>query len=165
MANGAPRLGYRGYRLRSVVFFLFFAGYAIVALIGDRYSERGEYFPVFSWSLFSRPSDRVGILEVLVHRIGDRGFDPPVRYSSLRSEFGLAQSTDAPKAVRRFVRGMNGPPEEAEARRRVVEARLFEGKPVEYEIRRTLFRPLERYHEGTEIDHWVLGRFTTGGQR
>lgn len=165
MGNAAPGHGYAGYRLRAVLLFLFLSGYAVLAFAGDLYSERGEFFPAFSWSLFSRPSDRIAILEVMVYRIDDRTFDPPVRYTSLRDEFGLAQSTDAAKTVRRFVRGMSGPVEEAEARRRVVEARLFEGKPVEYEIRRTQFVPLERYREGTEIDHWVLGRFTTGGGR
>lgn len=161
MANAAPRPGYGGYRLRSVLLFVFFLAYAIVAVLGDYRSERGEYFPVFSWSLFSRSLDRLVLLEVMVHRLGDREFDPPVRYTSLKDEFRLAQSTDAAKAVRRYVRGMNGPADEARARRRVVEARLFEGKPVDYDIRRTLFVPLERYHDGTVIDQLVLGRYQT----
>lgn len=165
MGNAAPKHGYAGYRLRYALLFLFFFGYAAIALLGDRYSERGEFFPVFSWSLFSHATEYFLLLEVMVHRVGDREFDPPVRYSSLDSEFRLAHSSDVGKTLHRYVMGLNGPEEEVRARRRVVEALLFDGKPVEYELRRTLFKPLERYEKGTDINHWSLGPFTTEDRR
>ena len=165
MQNAVPRYDYAGYRRRWILLFLFFFGYVVIALLGDRYSERREFFPVFSWSLFSHATEYFLLQEVVVHRIGDREFDPPIRYSSLEGEFRLAGSAGAGKILHRYVTGLSGPEEEATARRRVMESQLFDGKPVEYEIRRTLLKPLEHRQDGTEINRWSLGPFTTGDDR
>jgi hypothetical protein len=52
---GRTQLSYsvRGYTVRKTLLIVFVAAYVAVAYAGGRHSPRGEYFPVFSWSLFT----------------------------------------------------------------------------------------------------------------
>jgi hypothetical protein len=65
--------------------------YAAVAFRGGIDSPRGEFFPVFNWSLFTYVSPTRGLLELHVKRIGDRTFDTPVNYFDLGTYFASAR--------------------------------------------------------------------------
>jgi hypothetical protein len=57
----------------------FIASYVVVAYLGGKVSHRGEFFPVFNWSLFTHVSPVRGLLELYVVRVGDKTFDRPVK--------------------------------------------------------------------------------------
>ena len=163
MSGRSP--SYRGYQRRYALLVLFFAAYAVVAVAGDRYAPRGEFYPVFSWSLFTYVPDVRGDTEVVVHRVGDRVFDPPVPYTALKDDFAAAggRAVDAYKAARGLVDSSYTEPEGFDARRRMMEKVLFDGRTdVEYEIRMIAFRPLERWRDGAVLTSKSFGRYTTG---
>ncbi len=58
-----------------------------VAYAAGRHSPRGEYFPAFSWSLFTYACPVRGLLELHVRRIGDRTFDASLKYFELDDYF------------------------------------------------------------------------------
>lgn len=159
---------YAGFRIRYVLLTAFFSAYVGVAFAGYFFSPYREYYPVFSWSLFSQVPDLRTQLEVVVHRIGDREFDPPVPYERLGDEFPAARGRDSgpAKSVGRLGRALIAMPERVDAQRRVTEAWLFDNRSdVEYELRLVAFRPLERWRDGTTVREKTIGRFRTGESR
>ncbi len=136
--------------------------YALIALAGNLMAPKGEYFPFFSWSLFSTvPSDK-STFELHIYRIGDMVIDPPQNFFALREYFEAAQarSSRVSKAARRFGRALRWEREDAAAFREVFEAHLLrEHSAVEYAIVRVRYRPLERWRTGV-VDHQeVVARF------
>lgn len=160
--------GYRSYRFRSAALMTFFVCYVVVAVAGSNFATRGEFFPVFSWSLFSRVENPKVDWRVLIHRIGQERFDPPKNFYALTDRFPLARnrSTDASKTTRLFGYGIYHELDTVEETREVFEKRLFQDQPdVEYEMLLTRFDPLERWRHGTDIAVKSYGVFTTGDDR
>lgn len=139
--------------------------YGVVAYEGGARSPRGEYFPVFNWSLFSHVGSVRGLAEIRVHSIGDTRFEKPADYFTLDSYFASARnrSTDLRKSLDRFGRAyMSGRAQEADEWRRLVELRHLSGRGrVKYEIVGTEFNPLERWKTGRVRREFVLGQFET----
>lgn len=159
------RRHYAGYRWRAAGLVVFFVSYVAIALMGYRFSQYGEYYPVFSWSLFSRVYADQAQWELVVRRVGERDFNPPVPYHTLRGDFNLARSRDsgAIKAAKRLVRALVSAPQDVAAQKAMFERQVLDGiSGVDYEIRYVRFRPLDRWHEGTIIGFDSYGRFTSG---
>lgn len=157
--------GLAGYRWRKTGMGLFFAAYASVAILGDRYSPMFEYYPVFSWSLFSHSPAVHTIWELRIHRIGEQRFEPPVNFYDLPEHFSMARNHDSGllKAANRLAQAVFAAPDEVPARRRMIERQVLDGvRDVDYELVAVSYRPLERWREGTVIDATSYARFVSG---
>ncbi len=82
----------RSYQARKWAVPTFIAIYVVVAVIGGMRSPRGEYFPVFNWSLFSYIAESRTLPEIYVTRIGDKSFVPAKPYSDLGEYFETARN-------------------------------------------------------------------------
>jgi hypothetical protein len=157
----------QSYTTRKGIIFLFVVAYGLVAYLGGKTSPRGEYFPVFNWSLFTHVAPVRGLLEVHVSRIGDRVFEQPVNFFELDQYFPTAQkrSTDLKKTLEQIARAaQRGDEKKVAALRGILEQRHLGGHgTVAYEIRYVVFRPLERWKTGRVMRQRVLASFETGG--
>ena len=155
----------QSYTVRKGIIFLFVVAYGLVAYVGGKMSPRGEYFPVFNWSLFTHVAPVRGLLEVHVSRIGDRIFEQPVNFFELDQYFPTAQarSTDMKKTLEQIVGAtQRGDQKQVAALRGILERRHLGGHgTVAYEIRFVVFRPLERWKTGRIMRQHVLARFET----
>jgi hypothetical protein len=163
--RNARDLSTTGYTARKTLLALFVLTYAVVAFWGGKTSPRGEFFPVFNWSLFTYVKPERSLLELYVLRIGDRTFERPVNYFELDAYFPSARqrSTDLRKTMEGISNAaQHGDREQLERLRRVLETRHLSGQgPVLYEIRRVKFRPLQRWRTGKVISHELKARIQT----
>jgi len=153
---------YQRYLTQRRIILLFVAAYVAVAYLGGRMSPRGEFFPVFNWSLFTYVAETRSLPEVYVYRIGNERFASPRPYSELGAYFELARkrSTDGKKILERALRARE--PEERRQLVRVLENRLFDGQAqVDYEIRIVRFNPLHRWRDGAIQQSVTIYRNTT----
>src|SRR5688572_5652343 len=99
--RSSARRTYRVHRLAAVAFVV---AYIAVAWVGGRYSRRGEYFPVFNWSLYTYVSPIRSLYELYVLQVGDRTFESPVPYAKLASYFDSqrVRSTNVKKTLQRM---------------------------------------------------------------
>jgi hypothetical protein len=162
----ATRYTLRGHTFRKLMVALFTTAYVAVAYVGGEVSPRGEFFPVFNWSLFTYVHPVRALLELYVVRIGDKTFDKPVHYFELDDYFETARnrSTDLKKTLERYVMARNaGDTETMQKLRGVIERQHLGGHgTVEYEIRYVVFQPVDRWRNGTILRQAVLARATTG---
>lgn len=139
------------------------ACYGLVAVCGDWFSVRKEYFPVFSWSLFSKVPERRFTFELYIHRVGDNVFSEPVIFYELGEHFPSARrrKPEISKAMKNLGRALKDDLASLETRRAVFEGLLLKHqKSVDYEIVRVVFRPLERWHSGQLDSVQSFGTFT-----
>lgn len=152
------------YQWKKLMIFLFFIAYTVISFNGYLYSLRGEYFPVFSWSLFSEVRNPAEKVEVEIIRIGDTEFSEPVNYFDLPEYFSsaAARSTNVTKAALRLMQLHLKDPAGSEQMRRVFEENYLDGNgTVAYRLVLVRFDPLERFRSGAVIGHLVLAEFVT----
>ena len=58
--------------------------YVFIALLGNKLSSNGEFFPFFRWSLYSVVPNKTELPFVLVNKIGDSTLTTPVNLIDLR---------------------------------------------------------------------------------
>src|SRR5687767_9663083 len=99
-----PRFTRKSHAACKLALVVFVAWYAVVADWGGETSARGEFFPVFNWSLFTYVKPVRGLLELYVVRIGDHTFPQPINYFELDSYFATVRnrSTDLKKTMERL---------------------------------------------------------------
>lgn len=156
------------YRARKLAILIFFIAYSLVQCAGQYASSRGEFFPVFSWSLFTGAVNPRAELEIEILRIGETEFPEPVNYFDLDEYFERAKrrSSSVLKSAGRVLRRHHEDPAAAESDRRVFErAYLGDQALVEYQFVALTFDPVARWRTGEVIDRRVLARFSTEGTR
>ncbi|MGF1475240.1 MAG: hypothetical protein ACFB6S_06715 [Geminicoccaceae bacterium] len=140
----------------------FLIAYVVVAVAGNLFAQRREYFPFFSWSLFSNVPSQRSTFELYIHQTGDQRYSPPRNFFDLPNEFRAARnrSSTVSKAAKGLGRAIQRDPDNLDRARTVFEAHLLrEHNLVEYEIARVRFRPLHRLRTG-ELDLYrPVGRF------
>lgn len=144
------------------------AGYAVVAVAGNLLAPRGEYFPFFSWSLFSNVPTERSTFELYILRIDDTAFDEPTNFFALPEHFEAAQrrSSTVSKATKGLGRALVWAPDDVAAKRAVFEEQLVrEHAQVEYAIARVAYRPLDRWRTGAFERFEVVGRFVARRSR
>lgn len=154
----------RFYKIKKLSIFVLFIMYAVVQCAGQLNSPRGEFFPVFSWSLFSGVINPRWTLEIEILRVGDIEFDQPVNFFELGEhfEFARSRSTDVRKSAMRVFRLSREDPAAAESARRAFEQTfLSDTGPVEYQFVMLSFDPLVRWRTGETIERHVVARFST----
>lgn len=136
--------------------------YSVIAVAGNLFAPRGEYFPFFSWSLFSEIPAKRSTFELYIIRVGDELFDEPRNFFDLSAYFEAAKrrSSTVSKATKRLGRALVWAPETIGAVRAVFEEQLVrEHEQVEYVIARVAYRPLDRWRTGAFERFEVVGRF------
>ena len=165
-ARTRNRFSTKGYTATKISLVVGATLYVIVADWGGRVSPRGEFFPVFNWSLFTHVDPYPLLAELHVISIGDKRFDQPVNYFALGSYYQAARqrsSAFSKTVVRLHIALRLKRSVEAEHLRKVIELGYLNGHgPVEYEIRSVRFSPIERWKNKDYVgDHTVMARFRT----
>lgn len=144
-------------RLKTSV-IVFFAAYLLVQAAGKLFAHQGEYFPVFSWSLFTDVRNERDAVSIEIIRIGDRTFDPAREYYKLPniSSYAAKRSPSPKKAAWSLVKARNDP---VEFRNRLTRfnAQFFDvSEEVEYQIVGLNFDPIERWKTGKVNRRWIV---------
>jgi hypothetical protein len=169
-ASAQNRFSTTGYTARKYVLGGFVTVYALVAYWGGHVSPRGEFFPVFNWSLFTHIWPHQTLPELHVVSIGDRKLDQPVNFFELDSYFESARlrSIVVTKTLGRLQAALlRNDAAEVARLRTIIETRHLGGHgPVEYEIRSVRFAPVERWKNKDYVpEQTVLARFKFEGGR
>ena len=152
------------YRLKQILIFVFFICYTFVGFGGYLYSPRGEYFPVFSWSLFSVVKTPWETVELEIIRIGDTEFAEPINYFDLHGYFRTSddRSTAVRKAYYRLLKMYLEDAVEAERMRPGFESLYLSGHgPVTYQFVHLWYEPLARARSGEVLERKVFAQFST----
>lgn len=152
----------RVYRAKKFGILFFFIAYFVVQCAGQMNSSRGEYFPVFGWSLFTEVINPRWAVELEIIRIGDTVFPEPVNFFELKDYFSAAaaRSSDVNKTAVQILNRLEREPEAAAALRRVFERRHFsDHAQVEYQFVIVKFDPIVRWRSGEVIERHVVKRF------
>lgn len=152
------------YHLKKLFIFIFFIVYTVVGFIGNRYASRSEYFPIFSWSLFSAVKNPWESFELEILSIGGKEFPEPVNYFDLDGYFATSddRSTAVTKATRRLLQMDWSDPIEAERNLSGFEQLYLSGRGVVvYQFVHLSYDPLVRIRSGEIIERTVLFRFST----
>ena len=160
--------GLSGVRLRQNIFFIFYLLYFIIAVLGSGLSIRGEYFPVFSWALFSHVSPTFRGYEVEISRVDDLIYNPPVNFFTLKNSFRSAggRNISILKAVRAYHLAMQREPSRLAALRSVIEGNYLGGvRRVDYQIVIVEYDPLQRWRTGEIISKWQIAALSTEDSR
>lgn len=158
------RINLNKYQIKKLFIFIFFIIYTIVGFFGNRYALNGEYFPVFSWSLFSEVKNPWESVEIEIISIGEKEFSEPVNYFDLDGYFESsdARSTAITKASRRLLTLYSRDPTEAERMRIGFEQSFLSGRgAVTYQLVYLRYDPLVRIRSGEVIERKVLWQFST----
>ena len=161
------RFSTKGYTATKVALMVIAAVYTVVAVWGGRTSPRGEFFPVFNWSLFSYVDAYPLLAELHVISIGDKRFERPVNYFELSSfyEDARQRSSNVSKAIVRLHIALRlKDTAEAERLRKVIERTYLSGHgPVQYEIGSVRLTAVERWknrkNKNYVGDYTAMARF------
>lgn len=153
-------------RLRASA-ILFFAAYSVVQYAGMKYAPKAEYFPVFSWSLFSEVRKDVFQLRVEVTRLGETSYDPPVDYFDMPDVFPHAASRDSGliKAARNLRNAADDPDAYGDLEAAFATSFFAVPERVDFQIVRIRFNPVEHWRTGAVSDRQVLSEHSTEGSR
>lgn len=166
LVSDRRRLGL--YRAKKLAILIFFIAYSVVQCTGHYGSPNREFFPVFSWSLFTSVVNPRVDLKIEILRIGEVEFPEPINYFELSEYFDRAKgrSSSVLKSAHRVLRRYREDPAAAETDRRVFErAYLGDQRQVEYQFVVLTFDPVARWRTGAVIDRRVMARFSTEGTR
>ncbi|WP_136661330.1 hypothetical protein [Nitratireductor sp. XY-223] len=155
-----------GYRRIVVTIPVFLACYTFVAMLGSGLSSRAEFFPVFSWSLFTYVSDTRVLCELDVISVDGEELPAPTQFYDLPEYFPAALSRDIRllKTLQRAcVARIEGNEAEFDALRRVIENSFLSARRnVRYKLLTRTYNPIDRWRDGTVMSTKLLGEFQTG---
>ena len=160
LASGISQI----YKAKKFAILLFFIFYTLVQCAGQFTSSRVEYFPVFSWSLFSEVPRYWSAIEVEILRIDETEFQQPKNFFDLDEYFDHAKgrSSDVVKSAVQLARLHHRNPPEGERMRRTFEESYFSGHDVvEYQLVAVRYDPVLRWRTGEVVRRKVLARFST----
>ena len=142
--------------------------YAVFQYAGLQFSAKREYFPFFSWSLFTKVRKDVFRSTIEITRVGDTVYDPPVGYYDLPDVFPLAQERDSGllKSVGNMSKAAERP-DAADTYREVEEALITTyfaiPEPVEFQIVRIRINPMRHWRTGEVTESVVMSEHSTEG--
>ncbi|MEL6645787.1 MAG: hypothetical protein AAFQ79_17785 [Pseudomonadota bacterium] len=161
-----PRISQRHHDPSQICSHSFFGAYFAVQLAGKNFAHKGEYFPVFSWSLFSIVKNDVHDVVVEVTRVGDEIYSPPRNYYSLGEIFPAAQRRDSGvlKAARFLTVSRSDPERFAEREQEFIASFFQVDEEVDFQIMVIRFDPLERWHTGHVTERHFSTAHSTADQ-
>lgn len=141
----------------------FFSAYLVLQWAGFAYAPKGEFFPVFSWSLFSVVKNDVRDIVVEVTKVGDREYSPAVNYYQLDEVFPAAKKRDSGllKAARRLASTSPNSPAYEERENEFMASFFDIEQEVAFQLAVIRFDPLERWHSGNLVDRRLISTHST----
>lgn len=85
--KAAGRHSLTGYRLRLILPVLLLSTYVVAALFGPRYGHP-EFYPFFSWSLFTYTSDSQSDTVIIVRGVEGEALEEPKLFFDMAYELG-----------------------------------------------------------------------------
>ena len=154
----------RTYRFKKNLILCFFLMYTLVQCAGNNLSSRGEFFPVFGWSLFSHNINPAWTLELEITRIGELNLPKPMNFFELGDYFIMARSrsTLVTKNMRRIYHIYKTDPTTAASMLKEFERSFLNGYGrVDYRFVSVRFDSLVRWQTGEVIERNVVAQFST----
>lgn len=147
-------------RVQSLLAF-FAVAYLTLAIVGRFTFPEKEIFPFFAWNLFDRVPNQQSDYVVQILAVGEQPLAVPVAFSDASEWFEDTESITAYHSLQKLGKAArNGRDEELLERREVFEATFLAGAgPVDYELVRRRYRPLERWRDGTFLSSEPMARF------
>lgn len=142
--------------------------YVVLAMIGNSFSPRGEYYPFFSWSLFSFVQHPSRNYHLEIMRMGDATFEEPRDYFTFRDDFGQARarSSDLGKSIGRLATLYLQDPKLGENYRPAFEKKFLNSdKSIKYRIVAITADAIKQYRTGEVLDRLVIAEFEVGKPR
>lgn len=145
---------------------IWIGAFLILYFLGGVYAKtvdnNGDFYPFFSWSLFSKVPDRFEEdFRILLHRAGNQTFESPVLLEATDYYNKRVDLTEYRFLVQNVAQAVRrGKPEEIAARRAELE-RNFTVRPVTYEIAVVRYSPIERWKRGGDSAVEVTGSVGT----
>lgn len=162
VVNFFLELDLKSLRISVLAIFLI---YSVVQAAGKNFSIKGEYFPFFSWSLFTEVRNEVTSITIEVTRIGDIEYSPPRNYYLLPDlSQDSARRTSSPyKAAWGLLEVLNDQ-QEFEKRLKSFNVSFFKvPEEVEYQIAAESYDPIEKWKTGAIKNRWIaLGNLRKG---
>jgi len=125
-----------------------------------------EIFPFFSWSLFSKVSNKKFEYSLLIHQLDGETFSEP---RDMRAVDGLptfkGSRSLSYKALQNVGADLRSKLPREETDLGVFEGQYFVGHDVDYEIVREIFDPVSRWRDGLGVlSRSTIGRFNYRGR-
>jgi len=153
--SGLPGDSYRAYGYLAPVLICIYSAVVIV--------HPDEFFPFFSWSLFSDTSNERIDFTIRLESVDDKPLASPRLYYDMRETFIHARQRDVllQKTVYRLVVAIRAQDEETISRmRRLIEDRyMADIKSAEYDVARLTYNPITRLRTGEFKDISVLATY------
>lgn len=144
----------RNYMLRAALVPILLAIYPALALLGPL-EGRAEFYPFFSWNLFSRSTELKNDNVIFVKEIDGHKLPEPTLFFDLPDYFAAAKRKDIrlAKMLDNIVHAeRSGNVEMTERLTEVIKSTFMsEADDVKYDVAIILYKPVERYLNGEII--------------
>ena len=140
--------------------------YLVLAVAGNQLSRDGEWFPVFSWSLFSEVYAHGWATRLEIIAIDGQPLDPPAYYRTLSAVFPNADKAPVSfnKLLSNIAHDHNAGAPNEDRLRKLKDTYLAQSDSVEWRIVRLVTDPIEHYKTGAIATRyiWLEGAFPSG---
>lgn len=136
---------------------------AAVAGLGLYAFGRHEIYPFSAWDMYSRTPSTLTDFRLLVHRVGDRRFDPPRYLHDIPGLNAPTRSVTNANLLRKFGFAVVADDPSAEQYRAIAE-QSFGLRDADYELMKIVFNPMRLYRNG-EFVASPVARFGPGEAR
>lgn len=152
-----------GYRATRVAITLMLSAYVLVAVAGNILTRDAEFYPVFSWSLFSNVSDLRATVELEIVAMEGEPLPEPKTYYEMKHLFRQAarSNIDVTKSLWQLGDLIANGEETQELASAIHRKYLSEAEIVSWRLVRVLFDPIERYRTGAILSRDVVFETTT----
>ena len=146
---------YRTYLIRANLFPVLLVSYLLLALLGP-HQGRAEFYPFFTWNLFSRSSQMRADSVILIKEIDGERLEKPTLFFDMGERFQAARSKDIRlgKLLDNLVRAKRVNNFELSARLLDVIKSTFmaDAKYVKFDVAIITYNPINRYQSGEIVD-------------
>ena len=126
-----------------------------------------EFYPFFSWSLFSKVKNERPEYLIMIHKLDGEEFAEPIDMRKVSKQLNLkgGHRSLSYKALQNIGKTLWSEKKDAKASLSTFETQYFGGHDVDYEIVRETFRPLDRWRDAhAVVSREDLGRFEYRGR-
>lgn len=124
-----------------------FALLAAVAGLGLYAFGRHEIYPFSAWDMYSRTPSTLTDFRLLVHRVGDRRFEPPRYLHDVPGLDAPTRSVTNANLLRKFGFAVVAGDPSAQSYRDIAE-QAFGLRDADYELMKIVFNPIRYYRDG-----------------
>lgn len=148
------------YNLRNKLTIILIV-YFIVS-IGSEIKNQKEFFPFFSWFLFSDVPNTINQYNLIVHENNGQKLNPPLPFAQTNKFTNSDELVKTRKLISKIGENyVKGNQEEVKKLRFELERRIFDQENVQYELVSERYNPIEKWQTG-RVKTKSLTFFRTG---